>query len=76
MVLLRIHCRQLLRAKDGVGKMYALSTKGGLMGFRSMRGMATTSAGINKYSKNITQPKSQGASQAMRIVRWSIGLTE
>ena len=76
MVLLRIHCRQLLRAKDGVGKMYVLFAEGELMGFRTIRGMATTSAGINKYSKNITQPKSQGASQAMCIVRWSIGLID
>jgi len=54
-------------------------------GFRAMRGMATTNAGINKYSKNITQPKSQGASQAMRIcpsvncvdeVVYATGLTE
>ena len=29
--------------------------------------MTSMSGGINKYSRNITQPKSQGASQAMRM---------
>ena len=46
--------------------MFFCDGRGELTGFRAMRrGMATASAGINKYSKNITQPKSQGASQAM-----------
>jgi hypothetical protein len=32
---------------------------------RATRGMASSVTGINKYSGKITQPKSQGASQAM-----------
>ena len=40
---------------------------------RIVRGMATTNKGINKYSATITQPKSQGASQAMRMQLLSEG---
>jgi hypothetical protein len=61
-----MQCRQALRSKDVIARLYNLSME--FADDRATRGMATSSSGINKYSGKITQPKSQGASQAMRSI--------